>query len=235
MTVAVMNRWTALRLRRRLKRPAPALQSVVYRLQAQLESAPRAALSVVEIEAAIPAAVSIAALAYHLASQGKTVVLADAAKGRPLRKLLRAKARPGTLENVVLHGQSLSLFVAPPDPARMAQAAEGAEGIGAAEGVERATVDADVTLVLATVDPAIGAAHLAPWATSAVAMVRAGGATKPRLEGVAAHLRHARIRLLSAILTGSDPFDQSSGFPAGWTSADDLAPGLLKILRASGE
>lgn len=232
MTAAVMNRWTALRLRRRLKRPAPALQSVVYRLQAQLESAPRAALSVVEIEAALPAAVSIAALAYHLASQGKTVVLADAAKGRPLRKLLRAEARPGTLANVVLHGQSLSLFVAPPDPARMAQAAEGIE---AAEGVKRATVDADVTLVLATVDPAIGAAHLAPWATSAVAMVRAGGATKPRLEGVAAHLRHARIRLLSAILTGSDPFDQSSGFPAGWTSADDLAPGLLKILRASGE
>ena len=52
--------------------------------------------------------------------------------------------------------------MAPDDPAEMADKAVGE--------------DADAILILATIEPALGADHIAAWASDAVVMVRAGGA-----------------------------------------------------------
>ena len=170
--------WKAVRLRGRLRRPTPALQLVVRRLRAHLETAPNAALALVEIGAVESAAVAIAALAHSLSSEGKRVVLADAAEGRPLVGLLGGGERPGTVRMVSLGGRPVGLYVAPQDPTRMADN----------EGRE----DADVILVLATVDPALGADHLAAWASDAVVMVRTGAASGPRIGAIAQQLRDAR-------------------------------------------
>lgn len=196
-----MRRWLrAARLRRRLRRPTLALQSVERRLRAHLESAPSAALALVEIDATEAATLAIAALARSLASDGRRVMLADVADGRPLANLLGGNAAPGTVRTVSMGGQAMGLFVAPDDPAQMAD--------------KEAGEDAEVILILATVHPAFGADHIAAWASDAVVMVQAGGATAARIDGVRQQVREAGITIKSAVLIGSDSHDHSSGVPA---------------------
>jgi len=194
----------------------------VHRLHAHLGGVPDGSLALVEIGSAEPAAISLAALAYRLASEGKRVVLADAAEDRPLRALLRAKGDSGAPQTVSLRGQQISLVVAAPDPTRMADPS--------------VTEDADVTLVLATVDSAVGADHLAASVGKAVVMIRAGEATRSSIEAIATQLRHARIAILSGILIGTDREDYSSGLPAAvrGTSAEP-GDGLFEVLKASGQ
>ncbi|MCL2394877.1 MAG: hypothetical protein FWC87_09345 [Acidimicrobiaceae bacterium] len=98
------------------------------------------------------------------------------------------------------------------------------------------TEDADVTLVLATVDSAVGADHLAASVGKAVVMIRAGEATRSSIEAIATQLRHARIAILSGILIGTDREDYSSGLPAAvrGTSAEP-GDGLFEVLKASGQ
>jgi hypothetical protein len=212
--------WKAARLRRRLNRPTPELQLIVRRLRAHLESAPGAALALVEIESAEAAAVALATLAHALVSEGQRVVLADAADGRPLATLLGGGDATGSIRMVSLKGEPVGLFVAPADPTRMAD--------------QNAGEDADVVLVLATVDPAFGADHLAAWADDAVVMVRAGEATTPHIDGVARQLRAARIIIRSGVLIGTDPDDHSSGVSATRPYSPDPADLLLETIKASG-
>lgn len=215
-----MTRWWKMhRLRRRLKRPTPALVSVVRRLHAHLDAAQADALALVEIGTAEPAAVSIAVLASMVSSEGKGVILVDAAEDRPLCGMLRPKGDPACVRRVSVRGQSVGLYVAPADPT----------------GTGRETVgeEADVTLVLATVDPAVGADHLAAWARDAIVMVRAGKATRSHIDGIASHLRHARIAILSGMLIGTDREDHSSGVPPARDFSAESAQRLPEALRDS--
>ncbi len=212
--------WKAARLRRRLNHPTPALQLIVRRLRVQLQNAPGEALALVEIGSAEPAAVALASLAHLLASDGQRVVLADTAEGRPLSTLVRGSCEAGSLCMVSVKGQPVGLFVAPADPTRMAD-------LDAGE-------DADVVLVLASIDPALGADHVAAWAGDAVVMVRAGEATSSRIDGVAKQLREARVLIRSAVLIGTDSDDYSSGLPAPRPHGPDPADLLLQSLNASG-
>jgi hypothetical protein len=209
------------RLRWRLRRPSPALQLVLTRLRAYLKSAPGGALALVEVEAADAAAMAITALGHALASEGQRVVLADVAEGRPLAALLGARnTPPGTVHLVSVNGRVIGLFVAPDDPTEMAD--------------KEAGEDADSILVLATVDPAFGADHIAAWASDAVVMVTAGGANGPRIKGVAHQLRDARMIIRSGLLIGTDPDDHSSGIPATFGHSGDLADFLMETLKATG-
>jgi hypothetical protein len=94
--------------------------------------------------------------------------------------------------------------------------------------------DADVVLVLASIDPAIGADHVAAWAGDAVVMVRAGEATPARIDGVAQQLRDSRIIIRSGVLIGTDPDDHSSGIPTTRHYPADPADLLLETLKAAG-
>jgi len=71
--------------------------------------------------------------------------------------------------------------------------------------------DADTLLVLATLDAAFGAEHLAPWVTDAVMILSPRGASLTRMGVSREMLREAGISLRSVILLGSDPQDDSSG------------------------
>ncbi len=212
--------WRAARLRRRVSRPTPATQLIVRRLRAHLESAPGTALALVEIGSVEPSAVAVAALAHAVASEGQRVVLADAAEGRPLARLLRTRGAAGNIQTASIEGLPVGLYVAPTDPTQMADFDAGEE--------------AEVVLVLATVDPAFGADHIGAWVSDAVVMVRAGEATTPRIDGVAKQLRDARIMIRSGLLIGSDRNDHSSGIPASRHSSPDPADILLETLKASG-
>ena len=72
-------------------------------------------------------------------------------------------------------------------------------------------LDADVILVLATLDPAKGAEHLREWAANAVAFVTAGRSSVTKLEAHATMIRSASLHLRSVILIGADRDDDSLG------------------------
>ena len=99
---------------------------------------------------------------------------------------------------------TLRLLVAPPDPMQMAE--------------KPPPDDTDALLVLATLDPAFGAEHLAPWVSDAVVVLSKRGVTLARMDVGREMLRQAGISLRSVILLGSDPEDESSGV----LSPDDL-------------
>jgi hypothetical protein len=195
------------------------LQLVERRLRAHLETAPGAALALVEIEATESATVAIAALARSLAAEGNRVVLADSARGRPLAALLGAgEGAAGTVRTVSINEQQVDLFVAPDDPAQMTD--------------KEAGEDADAILVLATVDPSLGADHIAAWASDAVVMVQAGAASATRIAGIGQQLRAARMTIRSALLIGTDAEDESSGYP--FPFLDDPTDRLFETLKAAG-
>jgi hypothetical protein len=203
-----VKRWyQTARLRRRLRRPSTAYQLIARRLRAHLESAPSEALAVVEVDTADAAAVALAMLARSLASEGRRVVVADAARRHPLASLLGGRGTAGITRPVTLGGHAIGLFVAPDDTACMAE--------------EQAGEDADVILVLATLDQALGADHIAAWASDAVVMVRAGAASAARIDRIGMQLRDARLTIRSAILVGADRDDHSSGIPNTLASLDD--------------
>ncbi len=208
------------RLRRRLSRPSPSLQLVEAQLRAHLDCTGSGALALVEVNAAEPGALVIAALARSLASEGQRVVVADAAAGRPLAALLGVHVAAGTVSTVGMDGLSIGLFVAPDDAGRMAE--------------EDAGEDADSVLVLATADPALGADHIAAWASDAVVMVRAGRVSATWIEAVRHQLLKADMTIRSAVLVGDDSAHSSSSLPGGYELIDDPTEHpLTAALRAA--
>ena len=96
-------------------------------------------------------------MALALASEGRSVVVVDAADNRILASVLGLTATPETMETFqipVEGGSPLRVIVAPEDPAQMAQ--------------KPPPDDADVVLVLTSLDPAFGTEQLASWVTDAV-------------------------------------------------------------------
>jgi hypothetical protein len=188
------------RLAGRLRAPAPAIRMIERRLRAQLESAPGSALAVVTMGAPEPAALGVGALALDLSSEGRRIVVVDALPNRPLASMLGLSPTSDSMEmfSVPMDGPSpLRVLVAPPDPLQMAE--------------KPPPDDADALLVLAALDPAFGAEHLAPWVSDAVILLSTKGVTLARMDVGREMLCQAGISLRSVILLGSDPQDESSG------------------------
>ena len=157
-------------------------------------------MAVVAVGTPEPAALAVGALALALSSEGHRVVVVDAADNRPLASILGFKSNPQTMETFELpgvEGPPVRVFVAPEDPVQMAQ--------------KPPPDDADTLLVLATLDAAFGAEHLAPWVTDAVMILSPRGISLARMGVSREMLQEAGISLRSVILLGSDPEDDSSG------------------------
>ena len=188
------------RLAGRLRAPDLAIRMIERRLRGHLESAPGSALAVVTMGTPEPAALG--------ARRAGARPLVGGATSRRSRRI--GQPAHGLHARAVLHvrhdgdvpasdGWSLSLrlLVAPPDPMQMAE--------------KPPPDDTDVLLVLATLDPAFGAEHLAPWASDAVMLVSTKGVTLARMDVGREMLRQAGISLRSVILLGCDSQDESSG------------------------
>ena len=188
------------RLSRQLREPSSDLHMIERRLRGRLESAPGSALAVVTVGTAERAALAVGALALALSSEGRQVVVVDAGDNRLLASILGLSSKPQTMETFPLPdtGSSpVTVIVAPEDPAQMAQ--------------KPPPDDADAVLVLATLDPAFGAEHLASWVTDAVIILSPRGVSLTRLDVSREMLREAGISLRSVILLDSGAQDDSSG------------------------
>ena len=152
------------RLARRLRQPNPTLRMIERRLRGHLETAPGSALAVVALGAPEPAALGVGALALALSSEGHRVVVVDVADNRPLASILGLDTKPEAMEPVLLPaagGPPVRVLVAPEDPLGMAE--------------KPPPDDADALLVLASLDAAFGAEHLAPWVKDAVMILSSQG------------------------------------------------------------
>jgi capsular polysaccharide biosynthesis protein len=188
------------RLSRQMREPTPTLRMIERRLRGHLESAPGSALAVVTVGSLEPTAMAVGALAFALSSEGHRVVVVDAADDRPLASILGLSSKSDAMETFQLPsagGPPVSVLVAPEDPLQMAQ--------------KPPPDDADALLILASLDAAFGAEHLAPWVRDAVMVLSAQRTTVPRMDVSREMLHEAGISLRSVIVMDSDPKDDSSG------------------------
>lgn len=171
-----------------------------------------AALAVVAVDDLQVAALSIASLAVSCAQEGGRVVLADLAGDAPAARLVGARERG--IRAVRVQNAHLMVVIPGPDdlvpigpwhrasvPDRPAPDKELVDGCASA----------DLLLTLVTLDPAVGAEHLATWAADAVVMVTAGRSSWTRIHVAAEMIRLAGTRLVSAVLVGADKTDESLG------------------------
>lgn len=172
-----------------------------------------ASLAVVPVDDRGVPASSLVALALSCAREGKQVVVADLCDGAPAAKLLGA-TDPGVH---TVSAQDARLTVAVPERDDLAPVGPLQRGpvpayrSDFADAVAGACASANLLLTLATVDPSLGAEHLATWATEAVAVVTAGESSWEKIHAVAELIRLSDTRLISAVLVGADKTDESAG------------------------
>jgi len=173
-----------------------------------------ASLAVVAVDDVQTVASGVASMARSRAEEGKQVVVADLSSGASLARLLGAQG--AGVHRVSHNGVQLVVAVPERDDVALIGPVRGGGRSPALwaqpnEAVATASSSADLLLTLATLDPALGADHLATWATDAVAVVTAGRSSAAKVHGVGEMIRLAGIRLDSAVLVGADKNDESLG------------------------
>jgi capsular polysaccharide biosynthesis protein len=172
-----------------------------------------ASLAVVAVEDAQAAAQAVASLAVSYAGENKQVVVADLSRDADLARLLGVGG--SGLHQVSQNGASFLAVlpeqgdVAPAGPVPFG--ASPAVPATADDALVTACSSADLLLILATLDPALGGDYLGTWATNAVAVVTAGEASAEKIHGVAEMIRLAGSNLDSVVLIGADKGDESLG------------------------
>lgn len=182
--------------------PSPELSVLAQHLE---ECLPRGTHAGAELVVAIDdisvTATSLVLLAGELARSGRQPVLVDATDSRQLARAFGIDGA-GTWRLNPATGFPLEVLV-PPQPWESAGDALGQR----LESVERA----DVVLVLATVDPALGAQHLRRWASTAIVTLHAGTSSAQRVGAVGELLRAAGLTISSVVLLDADARDESAG------------------------
>jgi len=188
-------------------------QLVAYLRSKVRDGGENAALAVVAVDDAEVVALALVRLATWYAREGSRVVLADLAEGAPAARLLGVND-PG-IHPAGADGTKVIVAV----PERKDRAAIGpiraaalqAPSVRPDKTLAAACASADLLLTLATLDPAVGAEHLATWTTDVVVVVTAGRSTAARLNSTGGIIRMAGTRLISAALIGADKSDDSLG------------------------
>jgi capsular polysaccharide biosynthesis protein len=191
-----------------------------------------ASLAVVPVDDPQIPAVSLVSLAVSCAQQGLKAVVADMCVGAPAARLLKA-TRPGVQE-VSARGTTLTVIRPDQDDVPISGPLRKPRWARVPEPVLKACASADVILVLATVDPALGAEYLAGWVTSVVAVVTAGRASAQRVFAVGEMLRLAGIQSVSAVLVGADKSDESLGVVPGAVASREPEPAMNGIFGGNG-
>jgi capsular polysaccharide biosynthesis protein len=193
---------------------SPQVRRVVTHLRQALNRSSHGpvALAVVAVDDPRAAALCVASLAVAYAQEGIRVVVADLTPGCPAARLLGVR-KPG----VVWVGEGgVRMIVSVPDPTNPMPVGP-RPGLGPlarttpAEDLAAACAQADLLLVLAKLDPALGGEHLATWAADVVAFITVGRSSWTRIHAVAEMVRLAHLRLLSAVLVGADKSDDTIG------------------------
>jgi capsular polysaccharide biosynthesis protein len=170
-------------------------------------------LAIVAVDNAPIVAQVVTSLATSYAGNGVQVITADLSAGAHLAHLSGIKS-PGS-HVVSRNGATFDMAVpergdlAPIGPLPPFNSLPG--GAKGPDPLVNSDVTADLLLTLATLDPAVGADHLATWASNAVVVVSSGESSAERIHSVGEMIRLAGMRLDSVVLLGADKADESLG------------------------
>jgi capsular polysaccharide biosynthesis protein len=183
--------------------PSPGLQLLARGLRSQLRLGENCLTElVVAMDDTQAPAAALMTLAAEEVREGKRALLVDLTDRRVLGRACGCESVG--VHSVSLGGQSSTLVV-PPLPTQTHDLG------GWRSGVEH--LSPDVVLMLATVDPAVGASHLQEWNREAVVTISAGRSSVQRVAATAELLHAAGILIASAALLDAEPTDDSVGLP----------------------
>ena len=173
----------------------------------------RSTLAVVAADDVAGPAKVLVSLARSLNRSGTRVVLADLS-GRGLLGRELAAQGSGRQEIVVEGGDTpLTLLSPGPEDGPLELEPPTDHTDGDRDRSPSAWARTSRLLVLAVVDPAVGADHLSAWTGSAVAMVTAGRSSATKLHTVGELVRLAGVDLEQVVLVSADSTDESIGIP----------------------
>lgn len=214
-------RWRLLpfpRYLRESQRRNPENQLIVQHLDRRIVwgERPIPAITVVSVDDVRTCALAVASLAVSLAEDGRHVLVADLSAGGNLARMLGVK-EPGTHESKFSEaGRRIDVHLAAPaaGPAEGAYLRIGDTGRpagGKDVALDAAWEAADIVLSLATLTPAVGADHLATWASRAAVFVTAGQSTAAKVQATGEMLRLAGLEIGTAVVLRPDRTDESVG------------------------
>ncbi len=231
--------WLPGRLRLAAARGRDMRRMVAYLRSAVSAGSGNAALAAVSVDNARTVALPLVSLAVSCARGGKRVVVADLSGGAPAARLLGVR-EPG-VRDVGVRGVRLVVAVPGRDdvvPMGPLPAASSAAQPWSASGALAAAYDsADLLLTLVTLDPTLGAEHVATWATNVIVAVTAGRSSPARIHAVGEMIRLAGIPQPSAVLIGADKADVSLGVtwePSRWRQPAQVAGQPAQVAGVSG-
>ena len=204
-----------------VEEPSTDVLAVAQLLRDRLESGgPRPTELVVALDDTVGPAIAVSTLVADLSRLGKKVVLIDATAERVLAK---------TYGDVRANQQRIEIAGSPEVTLLTPALPGGPDEAGRHKPTRTGLGQADAVVVLATVDAASGAWHLATWASQAVVTVSAGGSSAERINAVAELLEAANITVDSAVLLGADANDDSVGIPEPGAAVFGRRLGLVPI------
>lgn len=162
--------------------------------------------------------------------EGRRVGIFDLTERRVLARALRLRGdqevrrRAGTL--VLLHDAGASTSIATSNGAT----SNGATSNGAHAAPVPAEPAPDVRIQFVEVDPSAGSDHLAPFATRAVVVLKAGAVSAVRLRAAAILLRQAGYAIRGSVLLDADSRDATTGGALHRRDGDEGRPGRLAVV-----
>jgi capsular polysaccharide biosynthesis protein len=178
----------------------------------------RRRLVVVCVENAGEGAIAVVAAARELGRHGQSVSLVDVSEAGALQRAVARTPAQGPAGEALLVSRpadipSLSSVPAEVDPKGTESPQEGRDG------------DENPCLVLADLDPAIGADHLTDWADDVVLVVTAGRSRVTLIRTAGDLIRSAGLRIRGIVLLRAEPDDDSSGMLRSVEAADGSVGG----------
>jgi hypothetical protein len=215
----------------KVRLPAAGLETLIDALEREASRPPKASLAtagtlppthlaVATVDTGPVGELVIARLAARLSANGLDVFVVDLTEAGGLQAALDRTldepegAYPG--RRPVVHRPSRAQSLSHGPLGRRAPIAEEPASI---QPWRRAWEEADASLALAEVEPAVGADHVRSWADEVIVLVAAGRSSAERLRTTGELIRSAGLRLLFAMMVGTDRTDESPGL-------GDAAPGF---------
>ena len=227
-------RWMKVRrLRHRLRRPSRQVRRLARHVCSEMTAAPgRQNLAVVSLDSPEASALVVAESARALTTEGKRVTIVDLTAGGLLGRILGVKGS-GTRETYIFRTKFPIFVVIPPDDDQVVQAKPEPTGLASLTSAD-AWRSTQVVLVLAELDPAVGARRLGDWVAEAVVVVTAGRSSHTRVQANTEMLRSAGVTIISAVLVATDHNDDSFGDALGQPRHRPVDGGLGSV-SLSGE
>ncbi|TCN42787.1 capsular polysaccharide biosynthesis protein [Kribbella orskensis] len=177
---------------------------------------PTPALAVVSVDDVPACALAVASLALSVAREGKHVLVADLTGTGHLAATLGVKTT-GTHESLFSEpGTRLDVYLPESDggPVEGCYLRLGDNNRPTESGnisLDAAWDVADLVLTLATLTPALGADHLATWASRTAVVVTSGRSTATKIHATGEMLRLAGLQIDTAIVLRADRTDEGVG------------------------